>query len=160
MGHCLLMLVFILGFGGRDYDIWLDSLLMLVFILGFGGRGYDIWLDSLSLISRTPSIIYFPFAPPHISLILFCPYFPYRVCEIHNRICILPWNPCSAIKYGMEATIFWCGPSWISSEIGGYLKMRTRVLLAWPGWSQISCGFQGPEASEPLPLSLSGNRVT
>ena len=67
IGHCL-MLVWTLVLVGGQWDLGVDEPVK-----------YFLYLfDSV-----------FPFAPPHIFCLLFCPYFPYLAHDTHNLICFL-----------------------------------------------------------------------
>ena len=86
---------------------------------GKGGCGICGWMN-LSLISHTPSILYFPFAPPHSYHNPFC---PHPACETYILISFLLWVPWSMLRHGSKATVSLHETSWIGSEFGHSLKM-------------------------------------
>ena len=121
--------------------VWILDLVDEVVGSGGGGGGGGETIP----ISLTLSILYFSFAPPHTSHILFQPYSPH----------ILIIDPISLLAS-------YCGILGLCSGMGerrltpnmrpaglavSSHKMRARVSLLWSGWFHILCSNTLPVAA-------------
>ena len=97
-----------------------------------GSCGIREWV-TMSSISHTLLIPHFLFTPPNTSLTLFCLHVPYLAHEKHIFISFLLLDPWSFFLGVKEATISYCGDSWMGSEIGGFQKEEGHgvAFLVW-----------------------------
>ena len=115
---------------------------------GKGGCGICGWM-SLSLISHTPSILYFPFAPPHTVIII----------SLSAHILLVKPISLSVSYCGFLGLCSGMGAKQLSAYVRlDGLAVSLVTLWRWSDWSHISWGNPRSVAAGSLPLPWNRSR--